>query len=73
MRRMERIKRQQEIAEAAANENNDSSEIKMRENFLVQKCWNGFLKRKMEREMRKAVGIEDAFQKIRAATVFYGC
>jgi hypothetical protein len=67
-RRMERVRRQQEIAEAAANENKDSDELKMRENFMVQKLWNGFLKRKMEKEMRKTSGIEDAFQKIRTAT-----
>jgi hypothetical protein len=32
---MDRVKRQSEIAEAAANENKDSNELKMRENFLV--------------------------------------
>jgi len=30
---MDRVKRQQEIAEAAANENKDSNELKMLENF----------------------------------------
>ena len=34
-RRMDRVRRQQEIAESAANENKDSNEIKMQENFLV--------------------------------------
>jgi hypothetical protein len=37
---MDRVKRQSEIAEAAANENKDSNEIKMRENFFVQKIWS---------------------------------
>ena len=68
-RRLERIKRQHEIAEAAANENKDSSEISMREGMLINKLWNGFLKRKMEREMQRAGDIEDAFQRIKAATV----
>ncbi len=68
-RRLERIKRQHEIAEAAANENKDSSEIQMRGALLINKLWNGFLKRKMEREMAKAIDIEDAFQRIKAATV----
>jgi len=46
---MDRVARQQEIAEAAANENNDSNELKMQENYMVQKMWSQFLKKKMER------------------------
>lgn len=34
-KRMERVRRQSEIAEAAANENKDSNEIKLRENFMM--------------------------------------
>ena len=34
-RRIERQKRNQEIAEAAANENKDSSELKMRESLYI--------------------------------------
>lgn len=67
-RRMERVKRQQDIADAAANENKDSDELKMRENFMAQKLWAVFLKKKMEKEMVKSAEIEDAFQTIRAAT-----
>jgi hypothetical protein len=37
---MDRVKRQSEIAEAAANENKDSNEIKLRENFMIQKMWS---------------------------------
>ena len=59
---------QQEIAEAAANENKDSNELKMQENYMVQKMWSQFLKKKMEKEMKRTYEIEDAFQKIRAAT-----
>jgi hypothetical protein len=62
---MDRVARQQEIAEAAANENN---ELKMQENYMVQKMWSQFLKKKMEREMKRTYEIEDAFQKIRAST-----
>ena len=47
-RRMERVRRQQEIAESAANENKDSNEIKMQENLLVQKLWSSFMKKKMD-------------------------
>jgi hypothetical protein len=67
-RRMDRVNRQHEIAEAAANENKDSNELKMQENFMVQKMWSQFLKKKMDREMKRTYEIEDAFQKIRAST-----
>lgn len=69
-RRMDRVRRQQEIAETAANENKDSNELKMQENYMVQKVWSSYLKRKMEREMKRTFEIEDAFQKIRASTGF---
>ncbi len=67
---MDRVRRQQEIAESAANENKDSNELKMQENFMVQRLWSSYLKRKMEKEMKRTYDIEDAFQKIKAAT---GC
>lgn len=67
-RKQERLKRQMEIAEAASNENKDSSELQMRESLLVHKFWNGVLKRKMENEMKRSAPIEEAFQKIRTAT-----
>ena len=67
-RRMDRVKRQAEIAEAAANENKDSSEIKMRECLFVQKLWNAFMRKKMDREMRESQGIDEAFKKIKTNT-----
>lgn len=39
-KRMDRVRRQSEIAEAAANENKDSNEIKLRENFMIQRMWS---------------------------------
>lgn len=42
----------------------------MNENFLAQKLWSAFLKTKMEKEMNRTFPIENAFQKIRAATGF---
>ena len=69
-RRLQRVARQQEISEAAANENKDSNELKMQENFLAQKFWSAFLKTKMEKVMKSNFEIENAFQKIRAST---GC
>ena len=58
---MDRVRRQSEIAEAAANENKDSNEIKLRESLLAQKLWSAFFKKKMENEMSKSGDIEDAF------------
>lgn len=65
---MERVKRQTDIAEMAANENKDQNEIQMQEKFLVQRLYSAFLKKKMENEMNNNRYIEDAFQKIRTAT-----
>ena len=67
-RRIDRMKRQQEIAEAAANEKKDSNELKMQENFMAQKFWSSFLKTKMDKEMKRTSQFEKAFQEIRAAT-----
>ena len=67
-KRMDRVKRQSEIAEAAANENKDMNEIELRANFMVQKLWCSFLKKKMEKEMNKFHNLEEAFQKIRTST-----
>lgn len=65
---MDRVKRQSEIAEAAANENKDQNEIQLRANFGIQKLWCEFLKKKMESEMKKFHNLEEAFQKIRTST-----
>ena len=67
-RRIERQRRNQEIAEAAANENKDSSELKMRENLYIQKLWNVFMRKKMEKEMRQSQVIDEAFKSIKTAT-----
>jgi hypothetical protein len=39
---MDRVQRQSEIAEAAANENKDQNEVKLRENFMIQKMWSQY-------------------------------
>jgi hypothetical protein len=67
-RRIERQRRNAEIAEAAANENKDSSELKMRECLYIQKMWNTFMRKKMEREMKNSATIDDAFKRIKTAT-----
>ena len=60
-RRVGRIKRQQMIAEMAANSNKDQNEIRMQEQFLVQKLYSSFLKKKMDKEMQRYGYIEKAF------------
>jgi len=60
-KRMERVKRQNEIAETAANENKDSNELEKRQKLYVQKIWSQFYKKKMEREMTRYSQIEAAF------------
>jgi hypothetical protein len=65
---MDRVKRQSEIAEAAANENKDQNEINFRYNFMVQKLWCAYLKKKMESEMGKYHDVEQSFQKIKTST-----
>ena len=67
-KRKDRIDRQAKIAEDAKNDSKDTNEIKKRCNFMVQKLWSQFLKRKMEKEMEKYKAIEEAFQKIKQAT-----
>lgn len=67
-RRIERQRRNAEIAEAAANENKDSSELKMRENLYIQKLWNTFMRKKMDKEMKASEQIDNAFKTIKTAT-----
>lgn len=52
-KRMERVRRQNEIAETAANENKDSNELEKRQKWFVQKIWSQFFKKKMEKEMNR--------------------
>jgi outer membrane murein-binding lipoprotein Lpp len=68
-RRIERQRRNQEIAEAAANENKDSSELRMREDLYIQKVYNIFIKNKMKQEMAHSQQIDDAFKAIKTAVV----
>ena len=67
-KRIERQRRNQEIAEAAANENKDLTELKMRDSLQIQKLWNSFMRKKMESEMRKSHAIDEAFKAIKTAT-----
>ena len=67
-RRADRIQRQNELAEAAANENKDAHEKQMRKEFMFNKLWNAFIRKKMEREMKTSAPIDEAFKTIKTAT-----
>lgn len=67
-RREIRIKKQLEIAEAAAKDDKDSHEVKLRECFLLNKLWQHYLNKKLEKEMNQAVQVEKAFKRIKTAT-----
>lgn len=67
-RREIRIKKQLEIAEAAAKDDKDSHEVKLRECFLLNKLWQHYLNKKLEKERNQAVKVEKAFKKIKLAT-----
>lgn len=53
-RRIERQRKNQDIAETAASENKDSSELKDRQKLMINKLWNTFMRKKMEKEMRSS-------------------
>ena len=40
----------------------------MRENLYIQKLWNSFMRKKMEKEMRNSSQIDEAFKAIKTAT-----
>lgn len=67
-RRADRIQRQNELAEAAANENKDADEKQMRKEFMFNKLWNAFIRKKMEKEMKDSAHIDEAFKAIKTAT-----
>lgn len=67
-RRIERQRKNQEIAETAASENKDSSELKWRHELMIHKLWNTFMRKKMEKEMRSSQAIDEAFKQIKTAT-----
>jgi len=68
-KRLERIKRQKEVAENAATESKDLNEKKWRRLLMVHKFLSFFLKKKMERELKRFEVVEDAFKKIKSNTV----
>ena len=67
-RRLERQRKNTEIAETAASENKDSSEVNWRQKLMINKLWNTFMRKKMEKEMRSSQTIDQAFKDIKTAT-----
>ena len=68
-KRVDRLKRQKEVAENAATESKDLNEKKWRRLLMVHKFLAFFLKRKMERELKRFAVVEDAFKQIKSNTV----
>lgn len=69
-KRLTRSKRQAEIAETAANESKDQTEIEYRESLFVNRAWAAFFRRRMAKEHKHYEHIERAFQRIKNET---GC
>jgi DNA repair exonuclease SbcCD ATPase subunit len=67
-RREERLKKLAEIADIAANENTESQEISIKQSLLLHKIWYSYLKHKLDKKLKGAIEIEDAYQSIRSAT-----
>ncbi len=40
----------------------------MRENLYIQRLWNAYMRKKMEKEMRQSQSIDEAFKAIKTAT-----
>lgn len=64
-RREERQRRAIEITEAANNEHKNKNLIAMREQFLLYKLWDQFLKRKMESSTNKYTYLEEGFNRVK--------
>ena len=60
-KRLTRAKRQQEIAERAANQSRDSNEIEKRASLFINRAWSAFFKKRMNREMANYRHIEQSF------------
>lgn len=67
-KRKARLEKQKEVAENAITQNKDLNEQKWRRLLLVHKFLAFFLRKKMEREMRRFSTVEDAYRRIKAST-----
>jgi hypothetical protein len=67
-KRKARLEKQKEVAENAITQNKDLNEQKWRRLLLVHKFLSFFLRKKMEREMKRFSTVEDAYRRIKAST-----
>ena len=68
-RRIQTLQHRQQLKDAARNDQTDQNEKKLRDQVLVHKFWNSFLRRRMEREIQTNSDVSEAFEKIRTSTV----
>lgn len=67
-RRQQRIIKQAEIAEIAANQNRNAEEIALKEQIYLYKIFWMYLNYKQEKAFRESEDAEEAFKRIRVAT-----
>lgn len=68
VKRQARLEKQREVAENAVTQNKDLNEQKWRRLLLVHKFLSFFLKKKMDRELRRFSTVEDAYKRIKTST-----
>jgi hypothetical protein len=66
--RKTRIKKYEEIAEAAAIEEGDLKSNSIRESLLVHELWANYLNWKLDKQTKKFFSVEEAFKNIKVAT-----
>lgn len=67
-KRQARLEKQKEVAENAITQNKDLNEQKWRRLLLVHKFLGFFLRKKMDRELKRFSTVEDAYRRIKAST-----
>ena len=70
-KREERQRRQAEVSEAAANDDKDSQESKLRENILLHRMWFNFKCSRFQNEVKKNQPLEQAYKMIKSYTGLY--
>lgn len=68
VKRQARLEKQREVAENAVTQNKDLNEQKWKRLLLVHKFLAFFLKKKMERELKRFSTVEDAYKRIKTST-----
>lgn len=68
VKRQARLEKQREVAENAVTQNKDLNEQKWRRLLLVHKFLAFFLKKKMDRELKRFSTVEEAYKRIKTST-----